>query len=70
MKFAPSVLAEALLASQVVSRLYTRQARTVFLINVLRRCWMLMELTEILTGLRERIGIASKTGDLELTPIR
>jgi len=58
--YAPSVLAEAALASRVMSEagLPTRQARTVFFGGGTPTMLDVAELTEILTGLRDRIGIA------------
>ena len=58
--YAPSVLAEAQLASRVMSEagLPTRQARTVFFGGGTPTMLDTAELIEILAGLRERIGIA------------
>ena len=60
--YAPSVLAEAQLASRVMSEagLPTRQARTVFFGGGTPTMLDTAELIEILAGLRERIGIAPK----------
>ena len=58
--YAPSVLAEASLAARVMaeSGLPEREARTVFFGGGTPTMLDTAELTEILTGLRERIGIA------------
>ena len=58
--YAPSVLAEASLAARVMaeSGLLEREARTVFFGGGTPTMLDTAELTEILTGLRERIGIA------------
>ena len=58
--YAPSVLAEASLAARVMSEagLPAREARTVFFGGGTPTMLDTTELVEILTGLRERIGIA------------